>query len=177
VDDEQKELRDQIARATERLLKTLQNFTDDDVRSASLLPGWTRGHVLTHIARSADALRNLLQGARSGTPTGGYASPEARNTQIEAGAGRTMAELLDDILRSDQEFWAQAAELSAQDWAVPVRVLDYQPFPASQVLLRRLVEIELHHVDLGAGYQRADWPTEFTQLDLPEPMNGQRASR
>jgi len=177
VDDEQKALQDQIARATERLLKTLRSFTDDDARAASLLPGWTRGHVLTHIARSADALRNLLLGAHTGIPASGYASQQARNSQIEAGAGRPMAELLEDILRSDDDFWAQAAELSAQDWVVPVKVLDYQPFPASQVLLRRLVEIELHHVDLGAGYQRADWPTEFTHLDLPEPMNSQRASR
>lgn len=173
----QKELQEQISQATGLLLTTLSGFTDDDARAASLLPGWTRGHLLTHIARSADALRSLLQGAQSGIPASGYLSQEARDSDIEAGANRTMTELLEDVVRTDDDFWSQAAELSEQAWQEPVRVLDYQPFPASQVLLRRLVEIELHHVDLGAGYQAADWPTEFAQLDLPEPMRSQRASR
>ena len=50
-------------------------------------------------------------------------------------------------------------------------------FPASQVLVRRLVELELHHVDLDAGYRPADWPTTFNELELPEPMRTQRADR
>ncbi len=32
----------------------------------SLLPGWTRGHVLTHIARNADSFVRVLEAARSG---------------------------------------------------------------------------------------------------------------
>ena len=51
------------------------------------------------------------------------------------------------------------------------------PFPATGVLTRRLVEVELHHADLGSGYTPADWPASFTGLDLPEPMRGQRDSR
>ena len=50
-------------------------------------------------------------------------------------------------------------------------------FPAGQVLLRRLVEVELHHVDLDAGYLSTDWPTTFNELELPEPMRTQRADR
>ena len=177
VNSEQKDLKAQIDQATGRLLDTLRTFTDDDARAPSALPGWTRGHLLTHIARSGDALRSLLQGAQSGVPATGYASQEARDSDIEAGSGRAMAAILDDVLQSDQSFWSKAAELSAEDWQQPVKVLDYQPFPASQVLLRRLVEIELHHVDLDAGYRPVDWPAAFTELDLPEPMHGQRASR
>jgi maleylpyruvate isomerase len=56
-------------------------------------------------------------------------------------------------------------------------VLDSPRFPASGVLTRRLVEVELHHADLGSGYTPADWPASFTGLDLPEPMRGQRDSR
>ena len=177
MQSEQEKLRGQIGQATERLLKTLGGFTDGDVRVASLLPGWTRGHVLTHIARSADALRILLHGAQSGVPASGYSSQEARNYDIELGADRTMAALIEDVVRSDENLWSQAAGLSEEAWQRSVKILHYQPFPASQVLLRRWVEIELHHVDLGAGYQTADWPTEFSQLELPEPMRSQRATR
>jgi maleylpyruvate isomerase len=177
VNSDQKNLKVQIDRATERLLSTVKTFTNDDPHAPSLLPGWTRGHVLTHIARSADALRALMLGAQSGIPAPGYASQEARAADIEAGAGRNLAALLEDIVHSAAEFWSQAAALTEETWQTPVKILDYQPFPLSQVLLRRLVEIELHHVDLGAGYRPADWPPEFADLDLPEPMRSQRNSR
>src|SRR5256885_15091039 len=59
----------------------------------SLLPGWTRGHVLTHVARNGDGLGNLLRWARTGTETPMYASREARRADIEAGAGRSAAEI------------------------------------------------------------------------------------
>jgi maleylpyruvate isomerase len=45
------------------------------------------------------------------------------------------------------------------------------------LLTRRLVEVELHHTDLGSGYRRADWPAAFAAMDLPEPMRSQRADR
>ncbi|MEV7393377.1 maleylpyruvate isomerase N-terminal domain-containing protein, partial [Streptomyces sp. NPDC091215] len=51
---------DQINAATGHLLETAARFTDADVRAPSLLPGWSRGHVLTHVARNADGGRNLL---------------------------------------------------------------------------------------------------------------------
>ena len=65
--DEASHSLDRIAAATERLLATADALTGDQVREPSLLPGWTRGHVLTHVARNADGLRNLLIWARTGT--------------------------------------------------------------------------------------------------------------
>ena len=62
-------------------------------------------------------------------------------------------------------------------WQFPVRVLDSQRFPAAQLLTRRLVEVELHHCDLGAGYGPADWPAAFAGLELAEPMRSQRQDR
>lgn len=50
-----------------------------------------------------------------------------------------------------------------------MRVLTYPEFPAWQILVRRLVEIELHHTDLNAGYEPAEWPASFTTMDLDAP--------
>jgi hypothetical protein len=58
-----------------------------------------------------------------------------------------------------------------------VQILDSVPFPAAQLLTRRLVEVELHHCDLAAGYGPADWPAAFAAMDLPEPMRSQRQDR
>jgi len=86
----------QIDAATERLLLTADRFNDDQVRAPSLLPDWSRGHVLTHLARNADGGRRLLRWARTGVETAEYPSLAARAEEIEAGAGRSAAELVAD---------------------------------------------------------------------------------
>jgi maleylpyruvate isomerase len=58
-----------------------------------------------------------------------------------------------------------------------LHVLHHTNFPAEQVLVRRLVELELHHTDLDAGYRAADWLAEFATMELPEPMRTQREDR
>lgn len=88
MDAGQRELSDQIDDATQRLLGTARVIAEPDLRGPSLLPGWTRAHVLAHLARSADAMRNLLIGARAGADRPGYASAEARAADIEQAAQR-----------------------------------------------------------------------------------------
>jgi maleylpyruvate isomerase len=56
-------------------------------------------------------------------------------------------------------------------------MMDSAVFPAAGLLTRRLVEVELHHCDLSAGYAPADWPAAFAAMDLPEPMRSQREDR
>ena len=73
---------------------------DDAFRAPSLLPGWSRAHVLTHLARNADAMINLLLWARTGVVTPAYASAEARVADIEKGAVRTPSEIRDDVIAS-----------------------------------------------------------------------------
>ena len=57
---------DRLAASTERLLASAAALSDAQLREPSPLPGWSRGHVLSHIARNADGLRNLLIWARTG---------------------------------------------------------------------------------------------------------------
>src|ERR1700722_12377718 len=73
MDTTKRELSDQVDAATQRLLDDARTLSEADLRAASLLPGWTRAHVLAHVARGADAMRNLLIGARSGRA--GQAAP------------------------------------------------------------------------------------------------------
>jgi uncharacterized protein (TIGR03083 family) len=53
VDAAQRELSDQIDQATQRLLDAARVITEPDLRAPSLLPGWTRAHVVAHVARNA----------------------------------------------------------------------------------------------------------------------------
>lgn len=75
VDSDPGSLSQRIRTTTARLAATAAALTDDQVREPSLLPGWSRGHVLTHVARNADGLRNLLIWARTGVETPQYPEP------------------------------------------------------------------------------------------------------
>ena len=177
MNNAQRLLSDQIDDATQRLLSTARVLAEPDLRAPSLLPGWTRAHVLTHLARNADAMRNLLVGVRSGTDRPAYASAEAREADIEAGARRPPAELVADVADSAMALRIVARQLPDPAWLVPVQMLDSAPFPAAGLLTRRLVEVELHHADLGTGYGPAQWPDTFAALELAEPMRAQRLDR
>jgi maleylpyruvate isomerase len=156
----------QIESATVRLVRTAGGLSDDQAREQSLLPGWTRGHVLTHIARNADGLRNLLTWALTGVETPQYPSLEARNAQIEEGAARPAADLAADVAESASQFVALARELSMEAWAAEVHGLKGPVHPAWFILHRRLFEVEVHHVDLVSGYAAADWPAWFVAEQL-----------
>ena len=76
---------DRIQESTRQLLTSAAGLTDAQAAGASRLPGWTRGHVLTHLARNADGFVNLLAWARTGVKTPMYPSEAARDAGIEAG--------------------------------------------------------------------------------------------
>jgi maleylpyruvate isomerase len=40
-------------------------------------------------------------------------------------------------------------------------------WPTDASPLRRLREVEVHHVDLGLGYTHEDWPEEYVRWELP----------
>lgn len=123
----------------------------DDLCAPSRLPGWTRGHVVTHVARNAEGLTRLLSWAQTGVETPMYPSRQAREADIEAGAGRPLAEQLEDLHRTGAAFAARAAQLSARQWRAVVRNMSNPPCPASQVVWMRVREVWLHLVDLDAG--------------------------
>ena len=154
-----------IEMATRRLLVTAALLTDAQVREPSRLPGWTRGHVLTHLARNADGCCNLLAWARTGTETPMYPSEAARDAAIAAGAGRRAADIAADARDSASRFAAAAARLPAGAWAATVARRG-RAFPARELLAMRRSEVEIHHVDLGAGYQPGDWPPGFARAGL-----------
>ena len=166
MDSDPARLRQRIDEATGRLAATAAALTDDQAREPSLLPGWSRGHVLTHIARNADGLRNLLIWARTGVVTPQYPNREAREAGIVAGAGRPAAALAQDVERSAAAFSAEAARVPDSAWDVPVHGINGPDHPGWFTLARRLTEVEIHHVDLRAGYAPGDWPEPFVAEQL-----------
>lgn len=149
-----------------RLLASASALSDEQLREPSLLPGWSRGHVLTHIARSGDGLRNLLSWARTGQETPQYPSAEARAAGIEAGAGRSAQEISEDLASSAKAFVDEARGVPEEAWLAQVRAIRGPAHPAWFTLHRRIFEVEVHHADLDAGYRPDDWPDWFVSDEL-----------
>lgn len=144
--------------ATDRLLSAAAKLNNDSTAEPSRLPGWTRGHVLAHLARNADALVNVL----AGRPM--YVSGDARDNDIERDAPRPLTEQLADVRESAERF--EAAGTIPADWSRTITMRNGVTDSASRVPFRRWAEVELHHVDLDIGYELEDLPQEFVQREI-----------
>ena len=163
-----------IAGATQahrRLLDTIDGLTDHQARAASSLAGWTVGHVLTHLARNADSHVRLIDGAARGEVWDQYVGGiEGRAAEIEAGAARPAAELVDDVRTSGAALEARWARV----WTEPTPVAwsghglgaIAGPIPIDDLPFRRWREVEVHHADLGLGFGPSDWSAEYVRLEL-----------
>lgn len=130
------------------LAATVDALSDDGLRAPSGLPGWTRAHVVGHVARNAEALGRLAAWARTGVETPMYADAEQRARDIE-----TSAQAPAGVLRA--ELVSTAAELDAAlaglvDWRAPIRTAQGRTVPAAQIPWMRVREVWLHAVDIGA---------------------------
>ncbi|WP_428955393.1 maleylpyruvate isomerase family mycothiol-dependent enzyme [Streptomyces sp. cg35] len=147
-----------VREATDRLLTAVDSLDNAAVAESSRLPGWSRGHVLAHLARNADALVNVL----AGRPM--YVSAQARDADIERDAPRELRAQVDDLRESAERFRGVGAEDA--DWSRTVELRNGVKDTASNVPFRRWIEVELHHVDLGIGYELEDLSPEFTQREI-----------
>jgi maleylpyruvate isomerase len=154
---------DLIVHETDRLMESIHGLDDDAVRLDSRCPGWSRAHVLTHLARNADGLRNVLRAAASGGDGALYESQAARNADIEAGAGRRAAELEADVETSADQLLEALAETPPEALDVKVPRLRVNDDPAHQFMIPgrkvpdlRLREVVYHHIDLNTGYSFDD---------------------
>ncbi|WP_250405283.1 maleylpyruvate isomerase family mycothiol-dependent enzyme [Streptomyces cellostaticus] len=154
---------DPINASTARFIATVTSLTDAHVGSHTLVPPWTRGHVITHVARAAESLCRLLTWARTGVETPQYTSMEARAAEIEAGARRPVADLVADLRDTAVRFDEAVRALPPDAWHSEVRMRTGELRTPSTLVPTRLRELEIHHADLDAGYRFADIPADAAQ--------------
>ena len=142
------------------LAAALGRLDDTDFSGPSLLPGWSRGHVLAHAARNADALVNLLTWARTGVETPMYASPEARDAGIADAARLPAPGLRTVVLAAAARLAAVVQDMPDAHWSTEVRTAQGRTVPASEVPWMRCREAWVHVVDLDAGVTFADVPED-----------------
>jgi maleylpyruvate isomerase len=145
-----------LAHETSLLTTTAAGLDDESIRIPSLCQGWTRAHVLSHLARNADGLGNLARWAVTGVPVAMYESEQARDSDIAAGSTRSAAQIFTDLEQSAARFASAATDLAGPAEHVEVEMRTGRTVLGSQLPTLRLLEVVFHHVDLLAGYTFAD---------------------
>ena len=158
------------ASAHQRLLASLENLTDAQCRQDSLLPNWSRGHVLTHLARNADSHVHLFQSAVRGEVGDQYASVEQRNGDIESGSTRSAEELVMDLRLSIYGLEAAWASANAKAWQGHGRKLSGRTIEMSSLVFLRWREVEIHHADLILGFGYDDLTPLYVRLELDQQI-------
>jgi maleylpyruvate isomerase len=156
--------------AHRRMQASASRVTDEDCRGPSLLPGWSRGHVLTHWARNADGQSRMLLAAMQGEIAEQHpGGDERRESDIEAGAARPARLILSDVRSSIGQIEDVWRRMPPDAWSRPTAAR-IGPRPAWMSVWARWRETEIHHVDLNVGYAHGHWPAEFVNLMLPRVM-------
>jgi len=137
--------------ATQRLLGDTIAISDSDWLGPTALPGWTRAHVATHLARNADVLRHYLMRLAS--------RPELERDDLvqdlEAGSRRSPLEIQIDLDTASGLLNDSFDQVTAEGWATPLNGrLD--GLTAADLPMLRLNEVVLHHVDLDCGFVFGD---------------------
>lgn len=158
----------QLESATRRLVRAVDAMPDLQFTEPSLLPGWTRAHVVAHLTLNAEGLTAAVEGVREGKAVPMYRSPEDRDGDIEQLAALEPGSLRQRFMASTTGIIHAVAELPDELYG---RRIERTPgsdrvFSAGRVGEMRLREVEIHHADLGLGYTFSDWPTEFAVLLL-----------
>lgn len=136
--------------ATQWLLGETITISDADWRQPTVLPGWTRAHLATHIARNADALRRAVTGLMDGA--GWSIGDDDTLRDLEVGSRRSPLDLQIDLDTSASRLDEAFSQLTAEQWRAPVA----DGVVVADLPLARLNEVVLHHVDLDCGFGFVD---------------------
>ena len=159
-----------VARHTELLIAHTTHL--GDVRAPSLCEGWSRAHILSHVARNAEAILRLTEWALDGQPREMYpGGARARDAEIDQGAmriGPTSADdarpagaFVDDLTETAAALGPRLAELGGPLAVDKVEMRGGLQIPPQALPFLRLREVVYHHVDLDDGFTFADVEPEL----------------
>ncbi|MGW4107598.1 maleylpyruvate isomerase N-terminal domain-containing protein [Streptomyces sp. NPDC004976] len=136
---------------TELMLDAVAGLDEAAFSAPSLLPDWTRKHLVAHVAANADALVNLVHWAATGEETPMYASAGERAAGIAKGPALPADELRSWLSASAQRLAAGLDGLTDEQWQHEVVTAQGRTVPATELPWMRAREVCVHAVDLGTG--------------------------
>ncbi|ONI79091.1 hypothetical protein BWI15_00150 [Kribbella sp. ALI-6-A] len=150
-----------VTAGTRLLEKTVASLDDEELDEPSRLPGWTRRHVIAHLAANADALGRLVSWAHTSVEQHMYASADQRDAEIKLGASLPTSQLRTWLQSSAQDLEAGMDQLSDTEWHCLVITGQGRTVPADELPWLRSREVLVHTIDLNAGPEFFDLPAAF----------------
>jgi maleylpyruvate isomerase len=141
-------------------------LTDADVKAPSALPGWTRGHVLAHLAGISHAMaRQLEYGGRGETVELYDGGQEGRTKAIDMAAGHDAPTHQADLQAALDRALAAFDALGnpgngTAHWQTPISYRGGVVLDGGLALWRELV---IHTSDLGTGRGPETWSRNFCE--------------
>jgi maleylpyruvate isomerase len=148
----------QARRGTAFFARKLNELSDADLDGPSLLPGWSRRHVIAHIGYNARAIARLIEWAATGVETPMYASTEIRDHEINFGATLPPIALRHLFDHSAVHLNVEWRDLPADAWHNKVKTAQGRIVPAEETVWMRTREVWTHAVDLDNGATFSDIP-------------------
>lgn len=148
----------QARRGTAYFARMLRELPDRKLAADTLLPGWTRAHLVAHVGYNARALTRLVDWAATGVETPMYSSPDARTQEIELGATLSPIALRNLFDHTAIHLNVQWRDLPDDRWDAPVRTAQGRQVPIRQTPWMRIREVWIHAVDLNNGGRFSDIP-------------------
>jgi maleylpyruvate isomerase len=158
-----------LHQSEQQLLRTVDSLASEQYAAPSVLPGWSRAHVVAHLALNAEGLARALDGLAREHEVPVYESGERRDSDIEELAKAEPAEIRDRLFAAGQLLRDAFGTLDDGMWTRQVlRTAQGPEWPVASIPGTRRREVEIHQADLGTGYGPADWPDDFALelLDL-----------
>ena len=163
-----------VRRGTAYFQRKLAELRDDEFDAPSLLPGWSRRHVIAHVGYNARALTHLTEWASTGVETPMYASSGARAAEIAYGATLNPAALRNLSAHAAVHLNVEWRDLSPEVWNAEVRTAQGRVIPASETVWMRTREVWLHAVDLDNGGSYRHFPAEFVDRLITDVLGNWR---
>lgn len=146
-------------RGTAFFLRQLRELADDELVGPSLLPGWSRAHVVAHVGYNARALTRLTEWGRTGVEQAMYASHAQRDAEIDFGATLNPIALRSLAEHSAVHLDVEWRDLDDAAWQAPVQTIQGRIVPVAETTWMRSREVWVHAVDLGNGARFEELPT------------------
>ncbi len=150
---------ERLTLAADNVSAKLGGLSDADVLAPTDLPGWTRGHVLAHIAHVSNAVARQAEYALKGELVDFYDGGHGGRTQaIEMNAGHTADEHRAYIATAFTRALSVLGGLDDAQWMLPV---SYRNGDVRGVGLAYWRELVIHLADLNLGRGPETWSKEF----------------
>lgn len=159
---------DVLDEQTQALLATVDAMAPEDLAGDSLLPEWSRGHVLAHIAGNAEGLGRRARFAIDGVPRAMYESLDSRSADVEWRASRSREQHREALAATHADLRRDLEGIPAVRYDDEIELRPGILLRVGQIPLLRLQEVCIHHADLGlASYTWRDWPGAMVEQVLP----------